>query len=213
MRRIRAVSDFLLAGMKLHRAQIQAITLGITIFFINSLQNLIIPSLEIAAHEFGYNELEKDQKLGANLAFAYFIIRIPVSVMCGCTMDFDFINRVRLLQVASFIAAVSCLSTYSAATYKQLLTCRFFTGLGVSAATSVTFSILFDLFERHREIVNTAVFLSMTAGIAFGNLIAGAIEYHSHWRSPFLIGSIPVFLCLLALQFLVHDPARGTVRT
>ena len=124
-------------------------------------------------------------------------------------MDFDFINRVRVLQVAVFIAAVSCLSTYSAASYKQLLACRFFTGLGVSAATSVTFSILFDIFERQREIVNTAVFLSITAGIAFGNLIAGAIEYHGHWRSPFWVASIPAFLCLLALQFLVQDPARG----
>jgi len=199
--------------MEAQRQRIQAQwlspTIGLTIFFLHSLQNLLIPALEAAAQEFQFDEMEKEQKLGATLAFAYFVVRIPLTVICGCTMDFDYINRVRLLQIAVLIAAVSCVSTFFAVTYKELLTCRIFTGIGVSAATSVAISILFDVYDSHKEVVVTAAFLSVTAGIAFGNTIAGVIDYHGDWRLPFLVACVPVFLSIVAVQIFVHNPVRG----
>eukprot|EP00961_Rhodomonas_salina_P110163 1482725-Rhodomonas_salina.1 len=50
-------------------------------------QNIIAPNLTAIAHEFGFNDKERDQKLGGDLALAFFIIGAPASLIIGWLTD------------------------------------------------------------------------------------------------------------------------------
>ena len=50
-------------------------------------QNIIAPNLSAIAHEFGFNDKERDEKLGGDLALAFFVIGAPASLLIGWLTD------------------------------------------------------------------------------------------------------------------------------
>ena len=63
------------------------ILFSIAMFFLFADQNLLAPNLSMIADEFGFDDQEKDQKLGANIAIGFFIIGGPVALIVGYYAD------------------------------------------------------------------------------------------------------------------------------
>ncbi len=70
-------------------------------------QNLLAPNLTAAAEEFGFDDNERDKKLGGDIALAFFILGAPASFIVGCLADSDNYKRSFLFGLIVLIGEVS----------------------------------------------------------------------------------------------------------
>lgn len=171
-------------------------------------QNLMAPNLSAIAKDFGFNDEERDRKLGGQIALAFFVVGAPASVMIGSLGD--LCNRIALFTLTVGLGETACLLTYFSSGFTQLFICRAVTGLSLGGAIPLIYSILGDLFaadERHA--VNAVVSMGSGSGIAIGQGIAGFLGPTFGWRLPFLVVSIPALICALGVFCFVQDPERG----
>lgn len=183
--------------------------LSLTVFFLFADQNLLAPNLSQIAEEFNFSDHEKDKKLGGYIAFGFFIIGGPASILIGhCT---DLFNRVKLFGYVVIFGEISCILTAFSRTYVELLLCRIMTGVSVGGATPIVFSLLGDIYpEDERVYVSTLIGLALAAGIAFGQLVAGMVGPSYGWRLPFILIAVPAMICALLVYFTVEEPERGS---
>jgi len=176
-------------------------------------QNLLSPNLTAIAQEFGFTAAERDQKLGGDLALAFFLLGAPASYVVGCLADsnaFGGAKRIPLFAATVCIGESACLLTYWTTTYAQLYVCRAVTGFSIGGALPLIYSILGDWFaadERHS--VSAVVGVGTGIGIAVGQGLAGFLGPTYGWRLPFLIVSIPAILCAILVWCTVPEPERG----
>jgi hypothetical protein len=83
-------------------------------------QNLLAPNLSQAAEEFGFDNNERDKKLGGDIALAFFVLGAPASFMVGCGADSDSISRSFLFGLIVLIGEGACFLTYFTTTYRGL---------------------------------------------------------------------------------------------
>lgn len=172
-------------------------------------QNLMSPNLTSIAEEFGFDELERDRKLGGDIALAFFVLGAPASLIIGCLAD-TVNNRSRLYAMTIILGEGSCLLTYWIRTYTQLYISRAITGISVGGALPLVFSILGDLYpadQRHK--VSSLVGIGVGAGISVGQGVAGFLGPRFGWRLPFVIVSVPAIVCALVVWLFVQEPERG----
>ena len=70
------------------------IVLTMTVLLLFADQNLLAPNLSLIAKEFNMTEQEKNDKLGAAIAFGFFVLGAPVAVTVG--LFADLVNRCTL---------------------------------------------------------------------------------------------------------------------
>lgn len=171
-------------------------------------QNLLAPNLSAAAAEFGFNDEERDRKLGGRIAMAFWLLGAPAAFLVGCLAD--VLPRAPLFAITVCLGEGSCLATYFTTTYGQLFVTRALTGVSVGGALPLIASVLGDMYEaKDRSAVMAAVGIGTGCGIALGQGIAGYLGPRYGWRLPFLIVSIPAIVCALLVLFTVRDPERG----
>jgi hypothetical protein len=51
-----------------------------TVFFLFADQNLLAPNLSMIAAEFNFNDMERDEKLGGNISFGFFVVSTNVFI-------------------------------------------------------------------------------------------------------------------------------------
>jgi len=107
-------------------------------------QNLMSPNLTSIARDFGFNDEERDRKLGGDIAFAFFLVGAPAAFVVGCLGD--SFNRTRLFAWTVGIGEGACLLTFFCTSYKQLYISRAVTGFSIGGALPLIYSILGDLF-------------------------------------------------------------------
>ena len=171
-------------------------------------QNLMSPNLSTIAAEFAFNDIERDQKLGGDIALAFFVLGAPASFIIG--MLADHYNRIYLFAITILGGEGACLLTYFITTYRQLYICRAVTGLSMGGILPLIYSLLGDMFAADdRHTASCYVGIGMGIGISLGQGIAGFLGPIFGWRIPFLIVSIPAMICALTILFCVSDPVRG----
>jgi predicted MFS family arabinose efflux permease len=171
-------------------------------------QNLMAPNLSRIATEFGFNPIERDQKLGGDIALAFFLLGAPASFLIGLLAD--HYNRIYIFTATMICGEGACLLTYFITTYRQLYLCRAVTGLSVGGILPLTYSLLGDMFAAEdRHTASSYVGTGMGFGISLGQGIAGLLGPIFGWRIPFLVVSIPAIVCALVLLLSVRDPERG----
>ena len=171
-------------------------------------QNLMAPNLSKIAAEFGFDPIERDQKLGGDIAFAFFLLGAPASFIIGVLAD--HYNRIHIFTITMICGEGACLLTYFITTYRQLYICRAVTGLSVGGILPLIYSLLGDMFAAEdRHTANSYVGTGMGLGISLGHGIAGFLGPTFGWRMPFLVVSIPAIVCALVLLVSVRDPERG----
>jgi MFS family permease len=182
--------------------------LCLTTFFLFADQNLLSPNMSAIAKEFNFSAAEKDSKLGGEIAFGFFMVGGCVSVYVGGLADTA--NRCKLFMWIVLLGEVACLGTYLVTTFEQLLLCRILTGISIGGCGPIVYSILGDCFPgSSRVYVSTIMGLSMSVGVACGQLLAGFMGPTYGWRSPFIVIAIPAMCCGVLVYFTANEPKRG----
>ncbi|KAL7559989.1 hypothetical protein ACA910_013485 [Epithemia clementina (nom. ined.)] len=171
-------------------------------------QNLMAPNLTAIARDFGFDNDERDRKLGGDIAFAFFVLGAPASYVIGCLGD--TYNRSILFAITVGIGESACLATAFCQTYLQLYWSRATTGFALGGALPLIYSVLGDLFQaRQRHMVGGIVGMGTGLGILLGQAVAGFIGPTHGWRLPFVIISLPALVCAVLVLLTVKDPPRG----
>ena len=102
--------------------------------------------IRIAADEFGFDDEEKDRKLGGDIALAFFLLGAPASFVIGCMADTTS-QRNMLFGVTVLIGEGACALTYFTTTYEGLFVTRALTGFSVGGALPLLSSLLGDWCE------------------------------------------------------------------
>jgi hypothetical protein len=139
--------------------------------FLYADQNLISPNLSAVAEDFGFDEREKDLKLGGWLQLAFFVVGSPASLIIGWLSD--KVPRTRLFFITVLIGEGPCLATYWVKTYWQLFIVRALTGVAVGGCLPLLFSLCGDIFPaEERNYVASFLTIATGAGIAVGQIMA-----------------------------------------
>ena len=73
------------------------------------------------------------------------------------------------------------------------------------------FSLLADFFPSSMRIyVSTLTGIGMSAGVSFGQLLAGLLAPVYGWRLPFLLIAFPALMCALIVVLTIEEPSRGS---
>ncbi len=177
-------------------------------------QNLLAPNLSAAAAEFGFDNDEKDQKLGGDIALAFFLLGAPASFLVGCAADSDSdlaLRRSTLFGLMVIIGEGACFMTYFTSSYTGLYVTRALTGFSIGGALPLLSSVLGDWFPPdERSGVMASVGVGTGIGTALGQSVAGFMGARGYgWRVPFLVVSVPALIVGLIAMFTVRDPVRG----
>ncbi|RYG67916.1 MFS transporter [archaeon] len=185
-----------------------SVMICLTVFCIYADQNILAPNLSAIAEDFGFSDKERDQKLGGYIAVGFFIVGGPAALLIGYLAD--FCNRTVLFGLVVILGESSTLGAYWVQTYSQLLACRVLTGISIGGATPIIFSLLGDMYSGSQRIyMSTVVGLSLSAGIAGGQLVAGLVGPWLGWRAPFLLVAVPSLICACTILLTVEEPRRG----
>uniref|UniRef100_A0A7S4KRF5 Major facilitator superfamily (MFS) profile domain-containing protein n=1 Tax=Guillardia theta TaxID=55529 RepID=A0A7S4KRF5_GUITH len=172
-------------------------------------QNLMAPNLTAISQEFSFTPQQRDEKLGGEVAFAFFLAGAPIALWIGWLAD--KMPRKWLFCGVVILGEGPALATLWVKSYHELLFLRALTGIAVGGALPLIFSMLGDMFENERRnVVSAIVSLSQGFGISIGQFISGVVGPQHGWRLPFAIVAVPsiVFTCLAALC--MTEPQRGS---
>lgn len=171
-------------------------------------QNLMAPNLTQIAHEFGFDDVQRDVMLGGRISFAFWMLGGIVALFIGYYTD--KISRRNLFLFIILVGEIPCLLTGFAQTYEQLFWLRALTGIGIGGALPLTFSMIGDYFShKNRAAAAAWIGLAQGLGIASGQLIAGFLGPEYGWRLPFIIVAIPNFILCIVYFIFVKEPQRG----
>jgi MFS family permease len=169
--------------------------------FIASFANFIIPDLQLTNTEFGL-------LTGVIFIFFYVVSGLFVGTLA------DRYNRTKIIGVGvivwSFFTAISGL----AKNFITLAIPRLFIGIGESAMTPTTMSILADRYEiKKLGFAAGFYYMGVPLGVGVSLIIAGYLGPVIGWRGCFyLIGSIGMVLGLLML-FVKDSPRKNITPT
>ena len=169
--------------------------------FIASFANFIIPDLQLTNTEFGL-------LTGVIFIFFYVVSGLFVGTLA------DRYNRTKIIGVGvivwSFFTAISGL----AKNFITLAIPRLFIGIGESAMTPTTMSILADRYEiKKLGFAAGFYYMGVPLGVGVSLIIAGYLGPVIGWRGCFyLIGSIGIVLGLLML-FVKDSPRKNITPT
>src|SRR5664280_1051717 len=184
------------------------ILLAIISFFLFADQNLMAPNLTQIGNEFGFSPAVRDVKLGGNISFAFWVIGGIITLGIGYLTD--LISRKNLFIVVIIFGEIPCVMTGFAQNYDQLFWLRACTGIAIGGALPLTYSLIGDYFSRNTRAAAVGyISLAQGLGIAFGQLLAGAIGPEHGWRLPFIIVGIPNFILIILFALTVKEPLLG----
>ena len=85
-------------------------------------QNLMAPNLTQIAHDFGFDNTQRDLLLGGNISFVFWVLGGIVSLGIGYLTD--LISRRNLFVLVVLVGEIPCLLTGFAQNYTQLFWLR-----------------------------------------------------------------------------------------
>ena len=148
---------------------------AITVCFLFADQNLMAPNLSLIADSFGFDDQQRDDKLGADIAVGFFCIGGPIALIAGYYAD--VVNRCILFGIVVILGSIASGSCTFVQTYNQLYTARVLTGISIGGATPIVFSLLADLYPVSKRIkMAMYIGIAMAAGISFGQVLATHIS-------------------------------------
>lgn len=177
-------------------------------FFLFADQNLMGPNLSQIADEFGFNDIERDIKLGGEISLVFWLIGGFFTLFFGYFTDIA--SRKKLLIISMLFGEIPCFLTGFVENYQQFFWLRALTGIGIGAIIPITYSLLADYFPSNMRSAATGYLgLVVGLGIGGGQLLAGLTGPEYGWKISFIIVSVPNFIFLLLYAIFATEPARG----
>ena len=172
-------------------------------------QNLMAPNLTDIAASFGFDASERDTYLGGFIGAAFYSVGAPAALLFGYLSH--VMSRRLLFLVAVVVGEGPCLLTVFVTKYWQLFILRILTGISVGGCLPLIFSLLSDMYvQEHRSLVSAVVQVSVGAGVAVGQGVAGYVGPLMGWRWPFVLIAIPAIVCAVAMYVTTEEPERGS---
>ncbi len=187
---------------------ISLILLFLLSFFLFADQNLMGPNLTQIASDFGFNDIQRDIKLGGEISLVFWLIGGFITLIFGYFTD--IVSRKKLLIIAILFGEIPCLLTGYVQNYNQFFWLRALTGIGIGAIIPITYSLIGDYFPASkRSLITGYLGLFVGLGIAGGQLLAGITGPIYGWKVCFIIVALPNFIVLLLYALFGTEPARG----
>ena len=178
------------------------------VFCIFADQNLLAPNLSAIADDLGFDERERDAKLGGQISVAFFLLGLPACLVIGVLTDVA--RRKDLLVMTVVLGQGPCALAGFVTSFWQLFVLRALTGVAVGGALPLAFSIAGDLFPpTARSHASGTVGLVMHAGVIFGQGVSGYAGPIFGWRAPFVLVAIPGLCVAWLVDKYAVEPRRG----
>ena len=178
------------------------------VFVIMMDQNLMAPNLSAIAHDFGFDDTERDVRLGGHISVAFFLLGLPAALVIGVLTD--VIQRKRILVWTMILGQGPCVLALFVSSYWELFAIRTLTGVAVGGALPIVYSMVGDLFPANsRSYASMIVGMAMNFGGMFGQGVAGYLGPSFGWRVPFaVVGTFGLIVAAVVQNFAV-EPRRG----
>ena len=152
------------------------------VFVIMMDQNLMAPNLSAIAHDFGFDDTERDVRLGGHISVAFFLLGLPAALVIGVLTD--VIQRKRILVWTMILGQGPCVLALFVSSYWELFAIRTLTGVAVGGALPIVYSMVGDLFPANsRSYASMIVGMAMNFGGMFGQGVAGYPVSYTHLRA------------------------------
>ncbi|MBV8158995.1 MAG: MFS transporter, partial [Dyella sp.] len=165
-----------------------ALTFGLLLsdYMSRQVLNAVFPLLKA---EWGLSDTQLGSLSGI-VALLVGVLTFPLSVMA------DRWGRVRSILLMATLWSLATLACGIATNYGQMLTARFFVGLGEAAYGSVGIALIISIFPAYLRSTLTGAFMAGGAfGSVFGMAMGGVIAVRLGWRWSF--GAMALFGLLL----------------
>src|ERR1700755_761119 len=177
------------------------------IYALNFLDRTIFNVLiEPIKKEFTLSDTTVGLLAGFGFALFYSLLGIPIARVA------DRLNRRNIVAVAfAFWSAMTALCGM-ASSVTSLALARIGVGIGESAGSPASQSIVADLFTKNERPRALGIYAIGTyLGVFLGYFIGGYVNQHYGWRMAFYVAGLPGIALALILWLTVAEPRRGVM--
>jgi len=177
------------------------------VYALNFLDRTIFNVLiEPIKKEFALSDTMMGLLAGFGFVLFYSLLGIPIARVA------DRINRRNIVAVAlAFWSAMTFLCGM-ATSVTTLALARIGVGIGESAGTPASQSIIADLFSKNERPRALGIFAIGTyLGVFLGYFIGGYVNQHYGWRMAFFSAGLPGIALAAVLWLTVSEPKRGSM--
>jgi MFS transporter, AAHS family, 4-hydroxybenzoate transporter len=120
----------------------------------------------------------------------------------------DRIGRRPMIMLSFVVVGLGSFLTPLSETMKELVFCRFLTGIGLGIAMPNIYALVSDVMPKRRRIAAVTILAcAVSAGGLFAGAVAGPVSDRWGWQAVFVLGgTLPVILLALSIWFLVESP-------
>src|SRR3954454_8014108 len=175
------------------------------IYALNFLDRTIFNVLiEPIKKEFALSDTMMGLLAGFGFVLFYSICGIPIARIADRT------NRRNIVAVAfAFWSAMTCLCGMAQSVTMMTLA-RIGVGIGESAGTPASQSIVADLFNKNERPRALGIYAIGTyLGVFLGYFIGGYVNQHYGWRTAFYVAGLPGIALAAVLWLTISEPKRG----
>ena len=177
------------------------------IYALNFLDRTIFNVLiEPIKEEFALSDTTMGLLAGFGFVLFYSLLGIPIARLA------DRLNRRNIVAIAfAFWSAMTALCGM-ATSVASLTLARIGVGLGESAGTPASQSIVSDLFGKNERPRALGIYASGTyLGVFLGYFIGGYVSQHYGWRMAFFTAGLPGIALAAVVWLTVAEPKRGVM--
>src|SRR4051794_10546063 len=181
------------------------LALLIVVYALNFLDRTIFNVLiEPIKKEFSLSDTTMGLLAGFGFVLFYSLLGIPIARVA------DRLNRRNIVAIAfAFWSAMTFLCGI-ASSVATLAMARIGVGIGESAGTPASQSMIADLFNKNERPRALGVFAIGTyLGVFLGYFIGGYVNQHYGWRMAFFAAGLPGIALAAVLWLTVSEPKRG----
>jgi MFS family permease len=177
------------------------------VYALNFLDRTIFNVLiEPIKKEFTLSDTAMGLLAGFGFVLFYSLLGIPIARVA------DRLNRRNIVALAfAFWSAMTCLCG-TAASVTTLALARIGVGIGESAGTPASQSLVADLFDKDERPRALGIYAVGTyLGVFLGYFVGGWVNQHYGWRMAFVSAGLPGIALAAILWLTIAEPKRGAM--
>ncbi|KWV50174.1 MFS transporter [Bradyrhizobium macuxiense] len=177
------------------------------VYALNFLDRTIFNVLiEPIKKEFALSDTMMGLLAGFGFVLAYSLLGIPIARMA------DRMNRRNIVACAFALWSAMTYLCGTASSITTLALARIGVGVGESAGTPASQSMIADLFDKDERPRALGIYAIGTyLGVFLGYFIGGYVNQHYGWRMAFFTAGLPGVALSAVLWLTIAEPARGAV--
>ncbi|CAE7775589.1 QDR1 [Symbiodinium necroappetens] len=149
-------------------------------------QKLLPANMTAVAKEFGFNDAEKDEKLGGVVSMVFFTFGSLFSLLVGCLAD--IMNRRTIVFWCMLVGSSATFANSQVHSFWALLCCRGVVGAAMGGLIPGIFAVIGDMYSPEvRPHAIGIVAITVSLGSSVGQALAGYLGSEMGWRSPFAV--------------------------